>query len=99
MGARLSLGNSARQGRSDDEDLFAPRAMTRHLLTARPKRVARPDAMLYCYIMIHHHHRADDVHPSPTITPSLLRISVPQRLGIAGALAALIWLAALWALR
>ena len=99
MGARLSLGNSARQGRSDDEDLFTPRAMTRHLSTARPKRVARPDAMLYCYIMIHHHHRADDVHPSPTITPSLLRISVPQRLGIAGALAALIWLAALWALR
>jgi hypothetical protein len=78
MGARLSLGNSA-----------------------RPKRVARPDVMLYCYIMIHHHHhhRADDVHPSPTIAPSLLRISVPQRLGIAGALAALIWLMALWALR
>jgi hypothetical protein len=47
----------------------------------------------------HHHHRADDVHPSPTIAPSLLRISVPQRLGIAGALAALIWLMALWALR
>src|SRR4029077_10096283 len=92
-----------RQGRSDDEDLFAPRAITRHLSiarsTARPKRVARPDVMLYCYIMIHHHHRADDVHPSPTIAPSLLRISVPQRLGIAGALAALIWLMALWALR
>jgi len=29
----------------------------------------------------------------------LLRLSVPQRLGIAGALTALIWLAALWALR
>ena len=55
--------------------------------------------MLYCYIMVHYHHRADDVHPSPTIAPSLLRISVPQRLGIAGALAALIWLMALWALR
>ena len=73
--------------------------MTRHLSTARPKRVARPDVMLYCYIMIHHHHRADDVHPSPTIAPSLLRLSVPQRLGIAAALTALIWLAALWALR
>jgi hypothetical protein len=28
-----------------------------------------------------------------------LRLSVPQRLGIAGALTTLIWLAALWALR
>jgi len=54
--------------------------------------------MLYCYIMTHHHHRAGDVHPSPTIAPSLLRMAVPQRLAIAGVLIALIWLAVLWAL-
>ena len=54
--------------------------------------------MLYCYIMTGHHH-ASDVHPSPTIAPSLLRLSVPQRLAVAVALSALIWLAALWALR
>lgn len=54
--------------------------------------------MLYCYIMAHHHH-AGDVHPAPTIAPSLLRLSVAQRLGAAVALSALIWLAALWALR
>jgi hypothetical protein len=67
------------------------------LSTARPKRVARPNVMLYYNIMTHHH--AGHAHPSPTIAPSLLRLSVPQRLGIAGALTALIWLAALWALR
>jgi hypothetical protein len=55
--------------------------------------------MLYCYIMTRHHHRAGDVHPSPTIAPSLLRLSVPRRLGVAVALTALIWLMALWALR
>ena len=54
--------------------------------------------MLYCYIMTHHRHRAGDVHPAPTIAPSLLRLSAPQRLVVAGALTALIWLAALWAL-
>jgi hypothetical protein len=46
--------------------------------------------------MTHHHHRGA-IHPSPTITPSLLRLSVPQRLAVAGVLVAVIWAAALWA--
>jgi hypothetical protein len=54
--------------------------------------------MLYCYTMTHHHHRAGDLHPPPIVAPSLLRLAVPQRLGLAGMLIAVIWLAVLWAL-
>jgi hypothetical protein len=54
--------------------------------------------MLYCYIMTHHHH-AGAAHPSPALSPSLLRLSAPKRLALAGALIALIWVAVLWASR
>ena len=37
-------------------------------------------------------------HPAPTISPSLLRLSVPQRIAIAGVLIVLIWASALWAI-
>jgi hypothetical protein len=46
-----------------------------------------------------HHHHAGEPHPSPTISPSLLRLSAAQRLAIATALIALIWAATLWAMR
>jgi hypothetical protein len=46
-----------------------------------------------------HHHHADEVHPSPALSPSLLRLSAPQRLALAGALIALIWVVVLWATR
>jgi hypothetical protein len=46
-----------------------------------------------------HHHHAGEAHPSPTLSPSLLRLSVAQRLALAGALIALIWVAVLWATR
>jgi len=46
-----------------------------------------------------HHHHAGEPHPVPTLSPSLLRLSVAQRLAIAGALTALIWAAAFWAMR
>jgi hypothetical protein len=46
-----------------------------------------------------HHHHAGAAHPSPALSPSLLRLSVPQRLALAGALIALIWVAVLWATR
>ncbi|MGB7098877.1 MAG: hypothetical protein WBD95_08925 [Xanthobacteraceae bacterium] len=54
--------------------------------------------MLYCYIMVHHHHSGTS-HPSSTIAPSLLRLSAPRRVAIAGVLIALIWAAVLWTLR
>jgi hypothetical protein len=47
-------------------------------------------------VMTHHHHRAG-AHPSPALTPSLLRLSALQRLSVAGFLIALIWAAAFWA--
>jgi hypothetical protein len=46
-----------------------------------------------------HHHHGGDMHPSPPISPSLLRLSAPQRLALAGFLIVLIGAAALWAAR
>jgi hypothetical protein len=46
-----------------------------------------------------HHHHSGEAHPSPAISPSLLRISAAWRLTIAGALIALIWAAVWWAIR
>jgi hypothetical protein len=50
-------------------------------------------------IMTHHHHHHGAPHPSPPISPSLLRFSVLQRLAIAAVPVALIWAAFLWAAR
>jgi hypothetical protein len=45
-----------------------------------------------------HHHHSGAKHPSPTVSPSLLRLSAPERIGIAGVLIALIWTAVFWAI-
>jgi hypothetical protein len=45
-----------------------------------------------------HHRHAGEAHPSPVLSPSLLRLSAPRRLALAGALIALIWVAVLWAM-
>jgi hypothetical protein len=47
--------------------------------------------------MTHHHHDPGQAHPSPKISPSLLRLSVPERLAVAGLPLALVWVATLWA--
>jgi hypothetical protein len=47
--------------------------------------------------MMHHHHGAEP-HPSPTLGPSLLRLSAAQRLAVAAVVIAVIWAAALWAM-
>jgi hypothetical protein len=47
----------------------------------------------------HHHHHPGHVHPPADVAPSILRLSVPQRLAVAAALIAVIWLAAFWAMR
>jgi hypothetical protein len=44
-----------------------------------------------------HHHHGGAPHPSPAISPSLLRLSASRRLAFAGVLIALIWIACLWA--
>jgi len=46
-------------------------------------------------IFMTHHHRGGAPHPSP----SLLRLSAPRRLAVAGVLIALIWAGFLWATR
>jgi hypothetical protein len=43
------------------------------------------------------HHHGGSTHPAPTIAPSLLRLSAPQRIAVAGVLIVLIWASALWA--
>jgi hypothetical protein len=44
-----------------------------------------------------HHHHGGAPHRPPAIAPSLLRLSAPWRLAVAGVSIALIWLAFLWA--
>jgi len=44
-----------------------------------------------------HHHPGGEPHPSPAIAPSLIRLSAPRRIAIAGVLIALIWAAFFWA--
>jgi hypothetical protein len=51
------------------------------------------------FSMSHHHHHDDVPHPSSAIPPSLLRLSAPQRIAVAGVLTALIWAAFFWATR
>jgi hypothetical protein len=46
----------------------------------------------------HAHHHPGHIHPPAATAMSLLRLSAWQRLGIAAVLAALLWLAAYWAL-
>jgi hypothetical protein len=50
-------------------------------------------------IMSHHHHHGGAPHPSPVLSPSLLRLSAAQRLAGAGMLIVLIWAAFFWAIR
>jgi len=45
----------------------------------------------------HHHHHSGTTHPSPALTPSLLRLSAAQRVAVAAALIALVWAAVFWA--
>jgi hypothetical protein len=47
----------------------------------------------------HHHHHAGHAHPPAALRASILRLSAPQRLGVAAVVIALLWLAAFWAMR
>jgi hypothetical protein len=47
----------------------------------------------------HHAHRPGQGHPPAAISPSILRMSVVQRLGIAAVLIVLLWGAVLWAMK
>jgi hypothetical protein len=47
----------------------------------------------------HHHHHPGQGHPQASISPSILRMSVLQRLATAAALIALLWGAVIWAMK
>jgi hypothetical protein len=47
--------------------------------------------------MTHHHHEPGHAHPAALLSPSLLRMSIWQRLAAAIALSAVLWLAVAWA--
>jgi hypothetical protein len=47
----------------------------------------------------HHHHHPGHVHPPASVYPSILRLSVLQRLSFAAGLIAFIWIATFWAMR
>lgn len=46
-----------------------------------------------------HHHPHGHAHPPAAIGPSILRLSVLQRLVFAAVLTALVWAAVIWAMR
>lgn len=46
----------------------------------------------------HHHHHPGEGHPAAAVLPSILRLSVAQRLVAAGLAIALIWAVVLWAM-
>jgi hypothetical protein len=46
-----------------------------------------------------HHHHAGEGHPPASISPSILRMSVLERLAVAGALIVVLWGAVLWAMK
>jgi hypothetical protein len=45
-----------------------------------------------------HHHPPGEGHPRASVSPSILRMSVLERLAIAGALIAVLWGAVAWAM-
>lgn len=47
----------------------------------------------------HHHHPHGHAHPPANIGPSILRLSVAQRLAVVAVLTALVWAAVIWAMR
>jgi hypothetical protein len=47
----------------------------------------------------HHHHHPGHVHPPASIQASILRLSAIERLAMAGAVIALLWLMVFWAVR
>ena len=47
----------------------------------------------------HHHHHPGQGHPPASISPSILRMSVVQRLAIVAAVIALLWATVWWAVR
>lgn len=46
----------------------------------------------------HHHHPQGHAHPPTTAGPSILRLSVFERLSFAAVLTALVWAAVFWAM-
>src|SRR5262249_51086232 len=47
----------------------------------------------------HHHHPPGEGHPPATVAPSILRLSVLERLVLAAAAIAVIWGAVIWAMQ
>jgi hypothetical protein len=46
----------------------------------------------------HHHHPPGQGHPPAAVSPSILRMSILERLAVAAALIALLWGAVVWAM-
>ena len=46
----------------------------------------------------HHHHHPGQGHPPAVVSPSILRMSILERLAIAAALIALLWGVVVWAM-
>ena len=47
----------------------------------------------------HHHHHPGHIHPPTGVAPSILRLSVVQRLAVSAGLIALLWIVTFWAVQ
>jgi hypothetical protein len=63
------------------------------------RKVAMPTHVHPQHHHHHHHHHSGEGHPPASVSPSILRMSVVERLAIAAALIALLWGAVLWAMK
>jgi hypothetical protein len=51
------------------------------------------------HIHPHHHHQPGQGHPPASISPSILRMSVLERLAVAAVLIVVLWGAVFWAMK
>jgi hypothetical protein len=63
--------------------------------SGHPPKVAMPTHVHHAQ---HHHHPPGQGHPPAAVSPSILRMSILQRLAIAAALIVLLWGAVAWAM-
>ncbi len=46
----------------------------------------------------HHHHHPGHAHPPATVSPSILRLSAPERLAAVAVVVVVLWGAVFWAM-
>jgi hypothetical protein len=75
-----------------------------YIVTSTREQRVRPDVgaerkTMPTNVHPHRHHHPGQGHPPASVSPSMLRMSVLERLAVAAALIALLWGAVFWAMQ